>query len=99
WEFRAMRSFSWEHIFALKRRWRTSAAAIVRRGYDLELLGAVEYRKAYKYMAWKRWSLIGEPEEPSFQAPELLDTALSALGTKVELTLEGLRKELHFKPE
>lgn len=95
-DFRPGSSFSWPHIFALKRRWRTSAAAIVRRAYDLGLLGAVEYRKAYKHMAWKRWSSNGEPEEPSFQAPELLANALNSLGTKVELTLEALRKDLRF---
>ena len=95
-DFRREASFSWTHIFALKRRWRTSAAAIVRRAYDLGLLGAVEYRKAYKHMAWRRWPTNGEPEEPSFQQPELLATALNSLGSKVDLTLEALRKELHF---
>ncbi len=92
-------SFSWLHVFALKRRWRTSAAAIVRRAYDLGLLGAVDYRKACKHMAWKRWPIVGEPEEPTFQEPELLGSALSSLGTKVTLTLEALRKELHFTAE
>jgi Zn-dependent peptidase ImmA (M78 family) len=95
-EFRSTSSFSWPHIFSLKRRWRTSASAIVRRAYELGLLGAVEYRKAYKYMAWKKWPTTGEPEEPSFQSPELLSTALDSLGTKVELTAEELCKELHF---
>jgi Zn-dependent peptidase ImmA (M78 family) len=71
-----------------------SAAAIVRRAYDLGLIGAVEYRKAYKYMAWKNWPTTGEPEEPTIQEPELLGSALQSLGTKVELTLEDLRKEL-----
>lgn len=95
-EFRVQGTFSWKHIFALKRRWRVSAAAIVRRAYDLRLIEAVEYRKAYKYMAWKKWPTMGEPEEPSFQEPELLGSALQSLGTKVSLTLEGLRQELHF---
>jgi Zn-dependent peptidase ImmA (M78 family)/transcriptional regulator with XRE-family HTH domain len=98
-EFRSTSSFSWPHIFALKRRWRTSASSIVRRAYELGLLGAVDYRKAYKYMAWKKWPTAGEPEEPSFQAPELLSAALNSLGTKVKLTAEELRKELHFAAE
>jgi Zn-dependent peptidase ImmA (M78 family)/DNA-binding XRE family transcriptional regulator len=98
-EFRSEATFSWKHIFALKRRWRVSAAAIVRRAYDLGLIGAVEYRKAYKYMAWKKWPTNGEPEEPSFQQPELLGSALNSLGTKVALTLEGLRRELRFTSE
>jgi Zn-dependent peptidase ImmA (M78 family) len=95
-DFQIASPFSWSHIFALKRRWRTSAAAIVKRAYDLGLLGAVEYRKAYKHMAWKGWPTNGEPDEPTFQMPELLGSALNSLGKKVELTLEGLRKELRF---
>lgn len=95
-EFR-MAPFSWKHVFDLKRRWNTSAAAIVRRAYDLRLIGAVEYRQSFKYMSAKGWTK-GEPHEPSFQEPELLETALSALGTKVDLTLEALCKELRFTP-
>jgi Zn-dependent peptidase ImmA (M78 family)/DNA-binding XRE family transcriptional regulator len=91
--------FDWKHILAMKRRWQTSAQAIVRRAYDLRLLGAVEYRKAFKYMSWKGWTSGGEPDEPAFQQPELLANALAALGQKVDLTAEGLCKELHFKPD
>jgi Zn-dependent peptidase ImmA (M78 family) len=36
-DFRAA-SFSWQHIFELKRHWLCSAAAIVRRAYDLGIL-------------------------------------------------------------
>jgi Zn-dependent peptidase ImmA (M78 family)/DNA-binding XRE family transcriptional regulator len=88
--------FSWKRIFALKRRWSASAAAIVRRAYELGLLGAVEYRKAYKYMSWKKWTSSGEPDEPGFQQPELLVNALSSLGTGTMQTAEDLRKALHF---
>jgi Zn-dependent peptidase ImmA (M78 family)/transcriptional regulator with XRE-family HTH domain len=92
-------AFSWKHVFALKRRWHVSAAAIVRRAYDLGLLGAVDYRKSFKYMSWKGWAANGEPDEPPFQEPELLVAALGGLGTKVKLTPDALRKELCFKAE
>ena len=88
--------FDWKHIFALKQRWNASAQAIVRRAYDLGLLGAVDYRKAYKYMSWKGWASNGEPEEPAFQDPELLSIALKSLGNKVPLTIDMLCKQLHF---
>ena len=91
-----MSGFSWGHIFDLKKRWRVSAAAIVRRAYDLGLLGAVGYRQAFKYMSAKGWRTNGEPYEPPFQPPELFATALNALGTKVDLTLAALCAELHF---
>jgi Zn-dependent peptidase ImmA (M78 family)/transcriptional regulator with XRE-family HTH domain len=95
-----MSSFDWKHIFALKRRWNTSAQAIIRRAYDLGILGAVEYRKSFKYMSWKGWTSngTGEPDEPNFQDPELLSIALNSLGNKVDLTIEALCKEIHFKP-
>jgi hypothetical protein len=76
-----------------------SAAAIVKRAYDLGLLGAVGYRQAFKYMSAKGWRTNGEPNEPAFQPPELLASALNALGTKVDLTLETLCGELHFTTE
>ncbi|OFW18863.1 MAG: hypothetical protein A3H27_04390 [Acidobacteria bacterium RIFCSPLOWO2_02_FULL_59_13] len=94
-EFTRMGSFSWKYIFDLKRSWQTSAQAIVRRAYDLGLLGAVGYRRAFKYMSMKGWRTTGEPAEPAFQQPELLSTALSEL-SKVGLTLDGLCRELHF---
>jgi len=37
-EFQAL-PFSWDHVFRLKKRWSASAAAIVKRAYDLNLLG------------------------------------------------------------
>lgn len=91
-----MQSWSWGHIFDLKRRWRVSAAAIVRRAYDLGLLGAVGYRQGFKYMSARGWRTNGEPYEPAFEPPELFVSALNALGSKVELTLEGLCRELRF---
>jgi Zn-dependent peptidase ImmA (M78 family)/DNA-binding XRE family transcriptional regulator len=90
--------FSWTHVFDLKRRWNSSAAAIVRRAYDLRLIGAAEYRRRFQYMSFKGWTK-GEPNEPAFQDPELLSTALDALGKKVDLTLETLCTELCFTPQ
>lgn len=96
-EFR-LSPFSWSHVFDLKRRWHTSAAAIVRRAYDLDLIGAAEYRRHYQYMSYKGWTK-GEPVEPEFQNPEVLETAFDALGKEVELTLEELCSDLGFTEE
>ncbi|MGH9734169.1 MAG: helix-turn-helix domain-containing protein [Candidatus Acidiferrales bacterium] len=97
-EFRTS-PFSWQHIFNLKRRWKASAAAIIKRAYDLRLIGAVEYRQSFKYMSARNWRKGGEPYEPEFRGPELLSSALSALGTKIGLTIEQLRGDLHFTPD
>jgi Zn-dependent peptidase ImmA (M78 family)/transcriptional regulator with XRE-family HTH domain len=96
-EFRSS-PFSWTHIFDLKRRWQSSASAIIRRAYDLGLIGAAQYRRSYQYMSFKGWTK-GEPSEPAFQEPELLATALGALGQKVDLTLETLCSDLCFTRE
>ncbi|MGI4829834.1 MAG: helix-turn-helix domain-containing protein [Janthinobacterium lividum] len=93
-EFKAS-SFTWPHVFALKRRWHTSAGAIVRRSYDLGLIGSAEYRRSYQYMSFKGWTK-GEPSEPVFQEPELLPNAFAALGKGVDLTLPQLCRELMF---
>ncbi len=90
--------FSWPHVFALKHRWQTSAAAIVHRAYDLDLISAVDYRRGFQYLSAKGWNK-GEPHEPEFQEPELLSTTLNALGTKVELTLQQLCTDLKFDRE
>jgi len=97
-EFRTS-PFSWKHVFNLKKRWKASAAAIIKRAYDLRLIDAVEYRQSFKYMSARGWRKGGEPNEPDFKGPELLSTALSALGTKIELTVEQLCRDLHFAPE
>lgn len=73
-----MARVDWEVVFRLKARWKTSAAAIVRRAYDLARLDAVEYRRAYKYMSWKGW-LKGEPEEPPEEDPESIPLAFGVL--------------------
>lgn len=93
----SLASFSWAHVFDLKRRWRTSAASIVRRAYDLGLISAVEYRRGFQYLSARGWTK-GEPHEPPFQEPELLSTTLNALGKKVDLTLDRLCQEVRFKP-
>ena len=96
-EFRTS-PFSWNHVFKLKKRWKASAAAIIKRAYDLRLIDAVDYRQPFKYMSSRNWRKGGEPHEPEFKGPELLSTALSSLGTKIELTIEQLCRDLHFTP-
>ena len=97
-EFRSAR-FSWGHVFELKQHWRVSAAAIVRRAYQLGLIGAVDYRRAFQYMSFKGWRTKGEPYEPTFQEPELLSGALERLGSDVDLTIDQLCRDLNFRPK
>lgn len=68
----------WPHLFELKRHWGVSVAAIVRRAYDLGLLGAIEYRRAYKLIHARGWHK-GEPHEPAEESPEILRLAFDEL--------------------
>src|SRR3954467_14165948 len=69
---------SWDHLRQLKARWRVSIAAMVRRAYDLQLIGAAEYRRANMELKQMGWHLA-EPDEPPDESPELLGAALDAV--------------------
>ena len=89
----------WAHVFGLKRRWRVSAQAIVRRAYQLDLIGAITYRQAYKYAAAHGWrGRKPEPHEPEFIRPELLPTAFRSLEKGLGISVASVCKELHLKP-
>lgn len=87
----------WAHLFELKRTWKVSVAAIVRRAYDLELLGPVDYRRAYKYIHAKGWHL-GEPHETPIEEPELLRLALKVF-VEEGGSLRALAEALHWAPK
>jgi Zn-dependent peptidase ImmA (M78 family)/transcriptional regulator with XRE-family HTH domain len=69
---------NWPHLFELKRRWGVSLAALLRRGYDLEIYSDSTYRRANTYLSMKGWR-SGEPAEPAQEAPELIRDSISAL--------------------
>ena len=92
-----MRRLDWAHIFELKRRWRCSAAAIVRRAYDLKLMDAAQYRQAQRYIRLKGWHR-GEPVEPQPETPELLASAFAALVTATGETSYDVARRLHLTP-
>jgi Zn-dependent peptidase ImmA (M78 family) len=97
-EFRTKR-FSWEHVFELKRHWQVSAAAIVRRARDLDLIDEIAYRRAFQHMSFKKWRTEGEPYEPSFQEPELFVNAINALGREVQKRVSDLCADLYLSPK
>ncbi|HVS12137.1 MAG TPA: XRE family transcriptional regulator [Planctomycetota bacterium] len=96
-EFRQLTKMGWPHLFELKRRWKVSVAAIVRRAFDLDLIGPAEYRRRYKYMSARGWRK-GEPHEPPSEAAELLPIAIQELERSFGETPEDLAKRLGFAP-
>lgn len=79
------RWLNWEQIFELKRRWGLSAAALVRRAYDLGILSEASYRRANIRL---RQEGTSEPFEPPPEYPTVLERSLELLSG--ELSAEAL---------
>jgi Zn-dependent peptidase ImmA (M78 family) len=96
-EFGNMRKLNWKHLFSLKKRWKVSVAAIIRRAYELRLIDAIQYRRGYKYIHAKGWHL-GEPieTETERQNPELLNSAFEDLETATGQDLYNVANSLGF---
>jgi len=86
----------WHRMFQLKRRWKVSMQAMVYRAYDLHLIDAVEFRRAYKFMASKGW-LRNEPEEPELERPELFRKAMKTLERK-GVSITEIARDLRWTP-
>ena len=90
-------TFSWDHMFHLKARWKVSLAAMIVRAYGLGLLDAFMYRRAFKYLSARKWRKR-EPEEPRAQEPELLEESLKSLYLELGEHPLQVCKRLHFRP-
>lgn len=97
-EFPRAERIDWTALFRLKTRWGASVAAIVRRAYDLRLIDAASYQRAYKFMAGQGW-LKGEPEEIQFEAPELVPLSLAQLEKHLNATPLDVCKALRWTAE
>lgn len=76
----------WHVIFELKKRWKMSARAIIRRGYDLRVLSAAQYRTANIHLMKTGQSKVERYDDDGtmpIEEPELLPTALNALNAVV----------------
>ena len=79
-EFPRGRFIDWAAIYDLKIRWKVSAAAILRRAYDLKMVSADQYRTGYIHL-----SKTGQKKFERYddviptEVPELLPMAVAAL--------------------
>lgn len=99
-EFPQQSRLDWESVFRMKSRWKTSAAAIVRRAFDLGRLDALEYRRAWKHYMYKHWHQ-GEPNEEEIpeEPPELVRNALEVLERSRKMTPADVAVTLGWSPE
>lgn len=72
--------FRIEIFLPLKLRWRSSVAAIIRRGFDLQLLTPTQYKQGFKQIYARGWHK-GEPteSEPEDEPPQLMKMAFDVL--------------------
>lgn len=96
-DFRALARKDLAHIVELKRHWRASAAAIIRRAYDLGLIDAGEYRRL-NAQRMARGYHRGEPAEPAMERPEMMDKALGTIAQKKGVTPFHIAATLHWAP-
>jgi Zn-dependent peptidase ImmA (M78 family)/transcriptional regulator with XRE-family HTH domain len=91
----------WRELFEVKKRWRVSAAAIIRRAFDLRMIDAGQYRRAYKFMSGQGWLRNGEPPatEPEMEEPEMLPRAFSILSARRGTTQRDIAAALGWTPE
>ena len=85
----------WGHMEELKRRWKVSLGAVVRRAYDLGCFSEATYRRACMHLN-KTYNAGGirrpEPFEPQLESPTVIADAITALdeGTPLEGIAERL---------
>jgi Zn-dependent peptidase ImmA (M78 family)/transcriptional regulator with XRE-family HTH domain len=99
-EFSRGRFLNWSTIYALKLRWKVSAAAILRRAYDLRVISADQYRTGYIHLSktgQKRFERHDD-EIPS-ETPELLPAAMRALETAYPGSVRRLIVESGLGPD
>lgn len=85
------------HLIQLKIRWRVSIAAIVRRAYDVQLIGAPEYRRLN--IELRQNMFPAEPAEPPDEIPELFRIGLETVAEARGIGTSALMKELGWSPE
>lgn len=98
-EFPKGAHIDWPALFELKKRWKVSLSALVRRAHELQLITASEYQRAYKYMSAHNWRK-GEPCEPSKpECSEVLDSALRKLNALTGITARDIARKLYWSPD
>lgn len=99
-EFPRMTSrLDWRAIYELKLRWKTSAAAILRRAKDLKLIDEVQYYNGNRYLSktGQRKAEYYDERIPE-ERPELIENAINAYFDAYTLSSADLANEISITP-
>lgn len=94
-DFGIRNKIDWSNLFNLKQQWKTSVASMIHRAYDLKLIDAVAYRRAFKYLRYKGWHK-GEPCESALEKPELLPLIFEQLENELNLAPRDVADQLYL---
>lgn len=88
----------WERIYALKRRWRMSARAIIYRANYLGLLTAQQYRTANVFLS-KGGRTEEYDDEIPYESPEILGAALDIIYSQMGVSIFDIADSLGVSEE
>lgn len=94
-EFWSGGKVNWPKMLDLKDRWKVSIQAMIYRAYDLDLIDAVEFRKAFKRIS-ARGERKNEPNEPEQERPELFNKAMATLWQRKKISASDIAAQLHW---
>lgn len=97
-EFPRTQRLHWPSLISMKQRWKVSLAAIIRRAYDLQLITATEYQRAYKYLSVQGWRKK-EPYEFELESPETFRLALNKLAISSGIYPYDVARKLNWSPD
>jgi Zn-dependent peptidase ImmA (M78 family) len=89
----------WNALYALKKRWKISVRALVRRGYDLKLLTPAQYRTANIHLVKTGQAKVERYDDDGtmpIEQPELLSAALTALNETLPRGIEEVAESVGF---
>lgn len=84
-------TLDWDQLKALKRRWRVSLAALLRRCRSLDRITAEQYTAGMKQMSARRWRQHEPVDLGPCEQPVLLNRAMTTAGISVQGIAEALR--------
>ncbi len=88
---------NWTALYNLKLRWKMSLRALIRRGYDLKLLTAAQYRTANIHIVKTGQAKTEKyDDDPALQVeqPELLPSALDAINESVSGGVQAIGDDI-----
>jgi Zn-dependent peptidase ImmA (M78 family)/DNA-binding XRE family transcriptional regulator len=99
-EFPRSRFLNWTMIFEMKLRWKVSAAAILRRAYDLRIISADQYRTGCIHLSktGQKKVELHDNDIPA-EEPELLPAAMQALEGAFPGSIQRIAEDIGLEAE